>query len=154
MKIMSIALFARDDISVVFLVCISLLSESNKVVVAQITTARKWECNDGVKQLAGPSSAVWDPDADRMIFAPSGFGASGFSYLMSWDVVKPPDTGCVAIAFDGTHAGPPTESVDGPSAKTRGGLAILLLFDSSSNILGYVCGDRAGDRLLFVSKID
>ncbi len=109
MKLISLALF---------LVCIIIITlfESNKVA-AQITTARKWACSNGAgKSIAKPTDAVWDPDADRLITTTDGFNT--FMYLMSWDVSKPPDTGCVAIAFDGTNTAT-TASATGLTAKTR-----------------------------------
>ncbi len=48
MKLISLALF------LVCIIIITTLFESNKVA-AQITTARKWACSDGVKSIARPT---------------------------------------------------------------------------------------------------
>jgi hypothetical protein len=151
MKIMSLWLFARiaAAISVIFLVSIATLNKGQ--VLAQIANARLWTCGDGAgKEMGMPQGAVWDPDAERMIFAPPTSNP-GYTYLMSWDITKRPDTGCVALAFDGTNTAT-TASTTGSTAKTKGAHGIVLLFDASSNIQGYITGDNQGHRLIFIAK--
>jgi hypothetical protein len=123
------------SIWLVFLVCITLLLFFANEVVAQITTARKWACSDGAgKSIARPTLA-YDPNV----------------YLMSWDVSKQPDTGCVAIAFDGTNTDTTTSSI-GLTAKSGGGFGITLLFDASSNVISYLVGDFYGNRILRIDS--
>jgi hypothetical protein len=114
MKIMSLWLFARiaAAISVVFLVSIATLNKGQ--VLAQLANVRSWVCGNGAgKEILRPTSAVWDPDAERMIIATNNFGgSSGYNYLVSWDVTKQPNTACAAIAFDGTNSDPTESSVD------------------------------------------
>ncbi len=115
---MSIFLFARAATIIsaaVFLVIVAMLG--TKQVLAQIATARKWTCADGTLQLGNPTNAIWDPDADRLVII--AYASYPNNRVMAWDVSKPPNTGCTAIAFDGTLTSSTESSIGLLATKNR-----------------------------------